>query len=227
MQRLFTRTLVGYSKVNGTGFRLAPDLATSRGRHNSTFTRWSYTLKRGLKYSTGKPITPRDIKWGIERLFATNVVNGGPSSYFFDTIAHPRGYAGPYATATCFDPDDQPHDHFPPCACLRRLRSPHGIAGSRTGALSVEGGSRHRAGRYWTRPVASGPFEIKSYRPNRRSSSSAIRTGRSAPTASGTRSSTTWSDVDANPDDIDRSWSQDGPTHVLTTACARRSRPGS
>lgn len=168
MQRLFTRTLVGYSKVNGTQFRLAPDLATSKGRHNSSYTRWSYTLKRGLKFSTGKPITPRDIKWGIERLFATDVVNGGPSSYFVDTIAHPRGYAGPYR-------DGDLHSIRTTKRTITfRLSRPYAdfdrvmaLPAAAPVPYRVEGGPRHRAGRYWTRPVASGPFKIKSYRPNR------------------------------------------------------------
>src|SRR5579875_1345709 len=96
MQRLFTRTLIGYRKVNGTSFRLAPDLATTMGRHNPTYTRWIYPLKRVLKFSTGARIRPLDVKYGIERLFATRIINGGPSSYFLNTIAHRRGYAGPY-----------------------------------------------------------------------------------------------------------------------------------
>ena len=96
MQRLFTRTLVGYSVVNGSKFVLAPDMATSLGKHNAAFTQWTYTLKPGLKYSNGQPIKPIDIKYGIERLFAADVINGGPSQYFTNTLQHPATYAGPY-----------------------------------------------------------------------------------------------------------------------------------
>ena len=88
--------LVGYSKVNGTKFEIAPDLATSLGEHNADFTTWTYKLKSGLKWSNGEPITPMDVKYGVERLFATDVINGGPSSYFTTTIDHPKDYEGPY-----------------------------------------------------------------------------------------------------------------------------------
>ena len=68
MQRVFSRTLVNYSKVNGTKFTLAPDLATDLGTHNADYTEWTYTLKSGLKYSDGTAITPQDIKYAVERM---------------------------------------------------------------------------------------------------------------------------------------------------------------
>ena len=38
------------------------------GTHNANFTQWTYTLKPGLKWSNGTPITPMDVKYGVERL---------------------------------------------------------------------------------------------------------------------------------------------------------------
>ena len=90
MQRLFTRSLIGYQVLNGTKFTLAPDLATNMGTHNANFTQWTYTLKPGIKWSNGTPVTPMDIKYGVERLFATDVINGGPSSYFIRGIKRTR-----------------------------------------------------------------------------------------------------------------------------------------
>ena len=37
-----------------------------------------------------------DIKYGVERMFATDVINGGPTGYFISDIAHPTSYKGPY-----------------------------------------------------------------------------------------------------------------------------------
>lgn len=96
MQRLFTRSLIGYEKVNGSKPVLAPDLATDLGTHNADFTKWTYTLQKGLKFSNGAAITPMDVKYGVERLFAVDVINGGPASYFISTITHPADYLGPY-----------------------------------------------------------------------------------------------------------------------------------
>jgi peptide/nickel transport system substrate-binding protein len=79
MQRLITRTLVGYTKVDGTDFKLGADLATALGRHNSSYTQWTYTLKRGLRFANGAPITPRDVEYGVERSHAGMRQDGAPT----------------------------------------------------------------------------------------------------------------------------------------------------
>ena len=96
LQRLFSRTLIGYSKLNGDKFTLAPDMATNMGTHNADFTEWTYTLKSGLKYSNGDPITVADIKYAVSRIFASSVINGGPTFYFTGLLDAPASYQGPY-----------------------------------------------------------------------------------------------------------------------------------
>jgi peptide/nickel transport system substrate-binding protein len=153
MQRIFTRSLIGYQTVNGTTPKLAPDLATSMGTHNADFTKWTYTLKKGLKWSDGTAITPMDVKYGIERLFATDVINGGPSSYFISTISHPADYLGPYKSGD--------------------LSSIATTSDSITFNLSAaspvpnktEGGSGLTGANYTKHPMSSGPYEIESYKP--------------------------------------------------------------
>src|SRR3954454_15580086 len=50
MQRLFTRTLVGYSSIPGANnVAIEPDLATGLGEHNADFTQWTYHLKPNVK----------------------------------------------------------------------------------------------------------------------------------------------------------------------------------
>jgi peptide/nickel transport system substrate-binding protein len=88
MQRLFTRTLVGYASLPGANnaSKLEPDMATALGEHNADFTQWTYKLKPGLLWEDGTPVTTADIKYGIERLFAQDVITGGPSSYFLCVV---------------------------------------------------------------------------------------------------------------------------------------------
>jgi peptide/nickel transport system substrate-binding protein len=161
MQRLITRTLIGYAKVNGSDFELAPDLATSLGQHNADCTQWTYTLKPGLTYANGKPITPMDVKYGIERLFSHKVIKSNPytidtiAPYFYDAIAHPMSYGGTgkngdlhsittTSTSITFhlSHPDADFDYLmalPPSAPVP----------------------------YGKQPVASGPFEIGAYHRNR------------------------------------------------------------
>jgi peptide/nickel transport system substrate-binding protein len=169
MQRLFTRSLIGYKVLNGTKFTLAPDLATDMGTHNANFTQWTYTLKPGLKFSNGAPITPMDVKYGVERLWATDVINGGPYSYFTTGIKAPKNYAGPYkngdnnvgitTTATTIT-----FNLTGPNADFNYLMS---MAASAPVPYKTEGGAGFTGATYTKHPVSSGPFMIQSYTPNK------------------------------------------------------------
>jgi peptide/nickel transport system substrate-binding protein len=167
MQRLFTRSLIGYKVLNGQKFDLAPDLATDMGTHNADFTQWTYTLKSGLKWSNGQPLKPVDIKYGVERLFATDVINGGPSSYFTSGIAHPANYKGPYKsgdlnTITTTD-----------TTITFKLAGPNAdfdylmaMAASGPVPYKTEGGAGFVGATYTKHPLATGPYMIQSYTPN-------------------------------------------------------------
>ncbi|HEX8096165.1 ABC transporter substrate-binding protein, partial [Jatrophihabitans sp.] len=73
MQRLFTRTLVGYSsKPGANNVAIEPDLATGLGEHNADFTEWTYKLKPNIKWEDGSTVTSKQVKYGVERVFATD-----------------------------------------------------------------------------------------------------------------------------------------------------------
>lgn len=166
MQRLFTRSLIGYQTVNGTKPVLAPDLATTMGTHNADFTQWTYTLKKGLKWSDGTAITTMDVKYGIERLFATDVINGGPDSYFLGTITHPADYLGPYKSG------DLSSIQTTDTTITFNLSTPYSdfnylmaMAAASPVPYKTEGGTGFVGADYTKHPMSSGPFEIQSYTP--------------------------------------------------------------
>jgi peptide/nickel transport system substrate-binding protein len=170
LQRLMTRSLIGYSSVNGTSYKLAPDLATDMGTHNADFTQWTYTLKPGLKFSTGAAITPMDIKYGLERLFASDVITGGPVSYFTQGIAHPKTYAGPYKSGDLPDSDIS----TTATSITIHLTGPNAdfdylmaMAASAPVPYKVEGGPGFVGATYTKHPVSSGPYMIKDYTPGK------------------------------------------------------------
>lgn len=168
MQRLFTRTLIGYANVNTSKFKLAPDMATDMGTHNADFTQWKYTLKPGLKYSNGTAIKPADIKWAAERIFATDQINGGPTQYYLDVLKAPSGYKGPYqgkeldsiettADTITFNLS-KPYADFNYLLALPTLAPV---------PAKVEGGAGYVGGTYTKKPVSSGPFALSSYTPTK------------------------------------------------------------
>jgi peptide/nickel transport system substrate-binding protein len=73
-----------------------PDLATDLGTPSEDGLSWTFTLRQGVRFENGRPITSRDVKYGIERSFASEVIVGGPT-YVVDLLDDPRNqYAGPY-----------------------------------------------------------------------------------------------------------------------------------
>jgi peptide/nickel transport system substrate-binding protein len=170
MQRLFTRSLVGYTKVNGQSFKLGPDLATSLGQHSADNKTWTYTLKSGLKYSNGKTITPADIKYAVGRIFASDVINGGPTFYFTGLINAPASYKGVYKSGELPDSAVSISGQ----KITFHLKKPFAdfdylMALPTTAPVpdKVEGGAGFVGGTYTKHPVSSGPFVFSSYTPNK------------------------------------------------------------
>jgi ABC-type dipeptide transport system, periplasmic component len=75
------RSLVAYtfSPDDKAASVLVPDLATDLGTPNADATAWSFTLRDGVTWQDGKPITCEDVKYGTSRTFATSVINQGPT----------------------------------------------------------------------------------------------------------------------------------------------------
>ncbi|EFG09109.1 ABC transporter substrate-binding protein [Streptomyces clavuligerus] len=92
---LVFRTLTTRNREDGAaGTEVVPDLATDTGRPNADATEWTFTLKPGLKYEDGTPITSADIKYGVERSFAAELSGGAP--YLRDWLIGGSTYQGPF-----------------------------------------------------------------------------------------------------------------------------------
>src|SRR5450631_2011797 len=104
--RMVYRTLTSYPVAAGkAGTKLLPDLATDTGTASNGGKTWKFTLKNGLKWQDGSAITCADVKYGVSRTFAVNVITGGPAYalQFLDVPTNAKGgsvYQGPYAKDT-------------------------------------------------------------------------------------------------------------------------------
>lgn len=101
-QAWMNRSLTQYLMNPETGaMELVPDLATDLGRPNEDFTEWTFTLRDGVKWEDGKPVTAEELAFGIKRSLDTETFASGPgteysASYFLGADE----YGGPYS-----DPD--------------------------------------------------------------------------------------------------------------------------
>ena len=102
MNSFHTRTLVAYNPVPGAaGANLVPDLATNTGIPSNSAKTWKFTLRPGTKFEDGKTITCQDVQYGTSRVFATDVISGGPG-YLLSWLDIPKDkdgnsvFSGPY-----------------------------------------------------------------------------------------------------------------------------------
>ncbi len=98
MLRNYGRSLVVFkSEPGAAGLELTPDLAEDLGKSSDGGKTWTYTLKKGLKYEDGSPITSADVKHAVLRSTDKKTFPNGPA-YFEAMLALPEGYDGPYRT---------------------------------------------------------------------------------------------------------------------------------
>jgi peptide/nickel transport system substrate-binding protein len=100
-----TRSLTAY-KVSPDAVEagsLVPDMATDTGTAEHAGKDWHFTLREGMKWQDGTPVTCDDVKYGVSRTFATDVITDGPT-YAIQYLDIPKDkdgtsvYKGPYIT---------------------------------------------------------------------------------------------------------------------------------
>ena len=169
MQRFYVRTLVTpQAKPGKDSLKLVNDLASSQDISSDGLT-YTYKLKDGTKFEDGSAIKSQDIKYGIERIFAQDVLSGGPT-YLMDILDQGQKYPGPYKDT---DPKklglksvDTPDDktivfHLKqPFADLPYLLA---MGGAAPVPQAKDTGDKYNA-----HPVASGPYMFKSIEPGKK-----------------------------------------------------------
>jgi peptide/nickel transport system substrate-binding protein len=169
LNRLYTRKLVDYAAKPGKdGLKLVPDLASAEPEISADKKTYTYKLRDGLKFDDGTPITSKDIKYGIERVFAQDVLPGGPT-YLIEKLDQGQGYKGPYKDTT---PDklglktvETPDDK----TVIFKLAAPFAdfpylLAMPGSGPVPQK---RDTGSKYGQKPAASGPYMIESYSPGK------------------------------------------------------------
>ncbi|WP_432843902.1 ABC transporter substrate-binding protein [Dactylosporangium sp. CA-092794] len=165
MKGYFVRALLtNEAKPGVDGLKLVPDLAAAMPSIEDGGKKYTFKLKPGVKFEDGRPITSKDIKYGIERIFALEVINAGPK-YLIDVLDEGQQYPGVYkdsdpdklGLASVQTPDDstiaftlkQPNSNFPYLLAMP-------AAGPVPRASDT-------GDQYANHPVSSGPYKFESY----------------------------------------------------------------
>jgi peptide/nickel transport system substrate-binding protein len=143
---------------------VAPDLATDLGTHNRDYTVWRFTLRRGVRFQNGAPVTPEDVKFGIERSFDRSTFPSGAeysNLYFLDGDS----YRGPYSSR-------RPYPGVSISGRTLTLRMAKPFPDLRYWAAwpamsPIPSGPTSNPATYKNHPLATGPYKIASYTPGR------------------------------------------------------------
>ncbi|GGU15169.1 peptide ABC transporter substrate-binding protein [Streptomyces violascens] len=167
--RYYTRTLITYKPGPGKESEtLVPDIATGLADVSADKKTYTYHLKDGVKWEDGKPVTSKDVKYGIERIWAQDVISGGPV-YLKDVLDPTGEYKGPYKDTS---PDklglkaiETPDDK----TIVFKLPAPNVDFQQ---MLAMPSGSPVRQdkdtqSKYGLKPFSLGPYKWESYSPNK------------------------------------------------------------
>ena len=74
------RSLTAYQVAPGDaeGTTLVPDMATDTGTASNGGKTWQFTLRDGMKWENGNPVTCEDVAYGVSRQFDIGLTEGGP-----------------------------------------------------------------------------------------------------------------------------------------------------
>ena len=168
------RTLTAYARAEGSaGSAVVADLATDTGRASNENKTWEFTLRDGVTFEDGSAITCEDIKYGVSRTFATDVITDGPT-YAISMLDIPSAedgssvYKGPYATAAN---DTAAYDKAVTCSednktITFNLKRSVGDFNYTVTYLSFSPvpKAKDTGDQYDLAPVSSGPYKIESYK---------------------------------------------------------------
>lgn len=167
--RYYSRQLVTNATEPGeAGAGVVPDLATSTAKVTDDGKTYTYTLRDGITWEDGKPITSKDIKYGIERVWAQDVLSGGPT--YLKEVLDPKGeYQGPYKDKSkdklglkaIETPDDKTIVFK-----LPKANSDFEEMLALTSASPVRQ-DKDTKSKYGLHPFSSGPYKFESYSPGK------------------------------------------------------------
>jgi peptide/nickel transport system substrate-binding protein len=162
---LLYRTLTASRETGTGGLEVVGDLATNAGESTDGGRTWTYTLRAGLKYEDGRPITARDVAYGLARSYAPQLALGGRllQQWLAGSDNYNKDYKGPYGDEPDMPPNVEVRDDRTIVFTFDRPRPyfPYLLAAtSSTAPVPKDKDTRER---YGGRPVASGPYRVASY----------------------------------------------------------------
>jgi peptide/nickel transport system substrate-binding protein len=141
---------------------LVPDLATDLGKVSEDGLSWTFTLKDGLKYEDGSPVTSKDVAFAIKRSFDKDLAGNGPT-YQKDFFKGGKDYAGPYTGDKNWTGVETPDDKTVVINLEKRFETlPYFVSFSQFSPIPE---AKDKKKDYQLHPLATGPYMFDTYTP--------------------------------------------------------------
>lgn len=129
---------------------------------------YKYTLKDNVSWEDGSPVTAQDIKYGIERTWAQDVISGGPV-YLMQVLDPKTEYKGPYKDESADKLGLKAIETPDAKTIIFKLPQPNGDFEQMLAmpAASPVKQDKDTAAKYGLKPFSNGPYKIDSYEPNK------------------------------------------------------------
>ena len=164
-----TLTQYKYSEDGAEANSIVGDMATDTGTPLEGGKVWQFTLKDGIKWEDGSDVTCEDVKYGVSRTFATDVITDGPQFAItlldIPAVDGAPVYKGPYVTE---GNDTAAYDNAVSCdgnTITFKLKNPmadFNYAVTLTAFAPVKKDA-DTGEKYDERPLSNGPYKIESY----------------------------------------------------------------
>lgn len=172
--RTYTMQLMTYKSCPGAcGLQLVPQLATAPGVVSDKGLTWTYHIQPNVKFETGQVVTSQDVKYGIERTFAKDVLPNGPAYFQILLGGNAATYKGPYKDKTPGKMGLTAISTPNPTTIVFHLAHPFAdfnyvvaIAQSTPVPPSADTGSKGGVN-YQLHPISTGPYMFQSYTLNK------------------------------------------------------------
>jgi len=165
-----------YSDDPAVANTVTGDLATDTGTPNADATEWKFTLRDGITWEDGSEVTCEDVKYGVSRVFANDIIQNGPTYavQYLDIPANPitdekdpksaflSAYYGPY-DKTGQDLYDKAVSCEGKTITFKLKQSVADFNMTTTLGFSPVPEAKDTGELYTTAPMSNGPYKIDEY----------------------------------------------------------------
>jgi peptide/nickel transport system substrate-binding protein len=146
---------------------LVPDLATDLGHSNSSYTKWTFTIRSGVKWEDGSPVTAKQVAWGMQRCMDAATFPTGACQYYSNVyFKGGSSYKGPYtAPSQKFTSVKAVGDKIVINMDKPFPDMPYWGTFPANGPIPLGKASDPKS--YKNHPLSTGPYKIKSFSPSK------------------------------------------------------------